>query len=72
MLDKFDELTSWSRNAHRGGRINRSLWLFPLRRMAFDEEGNAPAVALLLCRADVFLNAMNYQIDFGIRKITEA
>ena len=26
----------------------------------------------LLCCADVFLNAVNYQIDFGIRKITTA
>ena len=43
MLDKFDELTSWSRNAHRGGRIHRSLRHFPLRRVALDfVEGTEP------------------------------
>ena len=36
MLDKFDELTSWSRNAYRGGRIHRSSRHFTLRRVALD------------------------------------
>ena len=47
MLDKFDELTSWSRNAHRGGRIHRSLRHFPLRRVALDfVEGTEHAFSL--------------------------
>ena len=47
MLDKFDELTSWSRNAHRGGRIHRSLRHFPLRRVALDIfEGTEHAFSL--------------------------
>ena len=47
MLDKFDELTSWSRNAHRGGRIHRSLRHFPFRRVALDfVEGTEHAFSL--------------------------
>ena len=50
MLDKFDELTSWSRNAHRGGRIHRSLRHFPLRRVALDIcEGTEHAFSLRHC-----------------------
>ena len=36
MLDKFNELTSWSRNAYRGGRIHRSSRHFTLRQVALD------------------------------------
>ena len=50
MLDKFDELSSWSRNAHRGGRIHRSLRHFPLRRVALDfVEGTEHAFSLRHC-----------------------
>ena len=50
MLDKFDELSSWSRNAHRGGRIHRSLRHFPLRRVALDfVEGTEDAFSLRRC-----------------------
>ena len=49
MLDKFDELTSWSRNAYRGGRIHRSSRHFTLRRVASDFiEGAEPFRRLAL------------------------